>query len=105
MPSSSQYLSADTADPVGGAPTTGAAWPRPPRPYSRVQPRPPVRVTNVLPGRVVVWTTTELCRKPLRRENPMVGPAGPRYVSEKKHASCVGVSRIAEHRWTPAQPP
>ena len=100
MPSSSQYRSGGTSDPAGGAPTTGAASPRPPGP---VQAPPPVRVTNVLPGPVMVWTTTELCTKPLMREKPMVGPAGPRYVSEKNQASCEEFSRMAETPSPPAQ--
>src|SRR5580693_2665683 len=98
MPSSSQYR-APPGTP-GGTPTTGAASPGRPGP---VQAPPPVMVTNVLPGPVVVWTTTALCTKPLRCEKPMAGPAGPMNVSEKNHASWVSLRRIAETPSPPAQ--
>src|SRR6266498_2781512 len=74
MPSSSQYRSADTPDAVGGDPTTGAASPGRPGPGHAP---PPVRVTNVLPAPVLVWTTSELCMNPDSREKPVVGLAGP----------------------------
>ena len=57
----------------------------------------------MLPGPVLVWTTTELCRNPDRCEKPMAGPAGPRYVSEKNQASCEEFSRMAETPSPPAQ--
>src|ERR1700689_2461230 len=102
MPSSSQYRSPPGTP--GGIPTTGAALPGPPGP---VQAPPPVMVTNVLPcllpGPVVVWTTTALCTNPDRCEKPMVGPAGPMNVSEKNQASWVSLRRIAETPSPPAQ--
>ena len=75
MPSSSQYRSFGAPGACGGRTTEDAgptAWP------GAVQAPPPVMVTNRLPGPVVVWTTTELCRNPLIREKPEAGPAGPR---------------------------
>src|ERR1700691_1633322 len=98
MPSSSQYR-APPGTP-GGSPSSGAASPGPPGP---VQAPPPVMVTNVLPGPVVVWTTTALCTNPLRCEKPMLGPAGPMNVSEKNHASWVSLRRVAETPSPPAQ--
>src|SRR5580658_11329438 len=100
MPSSSQYRSDGPPGTADGGPTTGAALPGRPGP---VQAPPPVMVTNVLPGPVVVWMTTALCANPLMREKPMAGPAGPIYVSEKNHASCEEFSRMAETPSPPAQ--
>ena len=73
MPSSSQYRSADTPDPVGGGPTTGAASPGRPAPG---QAPPPVRVTNVLPGPDVVWTKSEIpgALQPYMGEQVRIGP-------------------------------
>jgi hypothetical protein len=75
MPSSSQYRSRVPPGACGG-PTTEAGepvgWPG-----ARHAP-PPVIVTNLLPWPVTVWMTTELCRKPLEREKPQDGLAGPR---------------------------
>src|SRR6516165_8106112 len=98
MPSSSQYRSDGPPGTAGGGPTTGAALPGPP---GMVQAPPPVMVTNVLPGPVVVWMTSELCANPLRWVKPVVGPAGPIVVSEKNQASCEEFSRMAE---TPSPP-
>ena len=43
-----------------------------------LQAPPPVMVTNELAWPAVVWITTELLTKPLMREKPVSGPAGPR---------------------------
>jgi hypothetical protein len=62
-----------------------------------------VAVTSLLVSPEVVCTTTELCTTPLVCDRPMLGPAGPRNVSAKNHATCDELSLIAVTPSPPAQ--